>query len=170
MHKTPHMAVLSDYKTPAIAQVLMHWACSKMSAAGDLADGPLMERVAGKLKGHKGIRFTQLASHAQGLGRRGLAALLLDLESSAAEQVSLLLYPFPPLLFFPSPPPPPTHTHPPRLLDGGSSSAMQVLTPLFPFIDGAFSSRSVEDTKPHPLHQKRPLAFLFRSAFWKIVL
>ena len=81
------------FGSPLIAaiacQVLMHWACCKMSAAGDLEDGPLLEAIAEKLRGHRGIRFTQLASHAQGLGRKGLAALLLDLESSAAEQVFL---------------------------------------------------------------------------------
>ncbi len=40
---------------------------------------------------HVGVRYAAIAAHAQAAGRRGLAALLLEHEPCAAEQVPLLL-------------------------------------------------------------------------------
>ena len=40
-----------------------------------------------KLRGWPGIRYTDIAAHAQALGRKGLAAMLLEYETIAAEQV-----------------------------------------------------------------------------------
>ena len=68
-------------------QVLEHWACSKIQVAASITDADLMESIAERMKGHKGISFTRLAHEAQEVGRKALAALLLDLESNAAEQV-----------------------------------------------------------------------------------
>ncbi len=65
----------------------MHWVCAKIRAAGTMSDADLMDSIADRVKGQKGIRFTQLANQAQDSGRKALAALLLDLESNAAEQV-----------------------------------------------------------------------------------
>lgn len=44
-----------------------------------------------KLAGHWGVKYAAVASHAAAQGRRGLAALLLEHERVAAEQVPLLL-------------------------------------------------------------------------------
>lgn len=44
-----------------------------------------------KLSGQAGVKYAAVASHAAGEGRRGLAALLLEHERVAAEQVPLLL-------------------------------------------------------------------------------
>lgn len=70
----------------------MHWVCAKIKAGGLISDSDLMEGIAERLKGHKGIRFTDLANQAQDCGRKTLAALLLDMESNTAEQVSYILY------------------------------------------------------------------------------
>ena len=69
----------------------MHWVCAKIRAAGNMSDAELMNSIADRVKGQKGIRFTHLANQAQDSGRKALAALLLDLESNAAEQVILVL-------------------------------------------------------------------------------
>lgn len=66
----------------------MHWVCAKIRAAGTMSDAELMNNIAERVKGQKGIRFTQLANQAQDSGRKALAALLLDLETNAAEQVA----------------------------------------------------------------------------------
>ena len=71
-----------------LPQVLMHWVCAKIRAAGNMSDVELMGSIADRIKGQKGISFTQLANQAQDSGRKALAALLLDLETNAAEQVS----------------------------------------------------------------------------------
>lgn len=68
-------------------QVLVHWACAKISAAADMPDEQLRDIVVARLSGHPAVRFATVAAHAQGIGRRGLAALLLEYESCAAEQV-----------------------------------------------------------------------------------
>jgi hypothetical protein len=44
-----------------------------------------------KLSGHSGVRYAAVAAHAAAEGRRHLAALLLDHERCAADQVPLLL-------------------------------------------------------------------------------
>jgi hypothetical protein len=65
----------------------VHWACAKISAASDTPDEQLRDTIVARLKGHPGVRFATVAAHAQGIGRRGIAALLLEYESCAAEQV-----------------------------------------------------------------------------------
>ena len=65
----------------------MHWACAKISAASDVPDEQLRDTVVARLTGHSAVRFATVAAHAQAIGRRGLAALLLEYESCAAEQV-----------------------------------------------------------------------------------
>ena len=52
---------------------------------------PLRLPVQAKLSGQAGVKYAAVASHAAGEGRRGLAALLLEHERVAAEQVPLLL-------------------------------------------------------------------------------
>ena len=66
----------------------MHWACAKISAASDVPDEQLRDTVVARLSGHPAVRFATVAAHAQAIGRRGLAALLLEYESCAAEQAS----------------------------------------------------------------------------------
>ncbi|KAL4852826.1 hypothetical protein ACK3TF_006093 [Chlorella vulgaris] len=73
-------------------QVLVRWACDKISAAASsLPDDQLMAALQAKLSGHSGVRYAAVAAHAAAEGRRHLAALLLDHERCAADQVPLLL-------------------------------------------------------------------------------
>ena len=51
-----------------------------------MPDEQLRDVVVARLSGHPAVRFATVAAHAQGIGRRGLAALLLEYESCAAEQ------------------------------------------------------------------------------------
>lgn len=70
----------------------MRWACDKISAAAaTLPDEQLLEALQAKLAGQWGVKYAAVAAHAAAEGRRGLAALLLDHERCAAEQVPLLL-------------------------------------------------------------------------------
>ncbi len=69
------------------AQVLVHWACTKVSAAADVPDAALRDAIAARLAGCPGARYATVAAHAQAVGRKGLAALLLEHETCAAEQV-----------------------------------------------------------------------------------
>ena len=78
---------ISCHSSRGLLQVLVHWACAKISAASDTPDEQLRDTIVARLKGHPGVRFATVAAHAQGIGRRGLAALLLEYESCAAEQV-----------------------------------------------------------------------------------
>ena len=80
---------ISCHSTRGLLQVLVHWACAKISAASDTPDEQLRDTIVARLKGHPGVRFATVAAHAQGIGRRGIAALLLEYESCAAEQVRL---------------------------------------------------------------------------------
>jgi hypothetical protein len=68
-------------------QVLVHWACAKINASSDIPDDRVRDELTAKLAGCPGIRYASIASHAQAIGRRTLAALLLDYETCAAEQV-----------------------------------------------------------------------------------
>eukprot|EP00884_Botryococcus_braunii_P014410 jgi/Botrbrau1/22970/Bobra.0030s0042.1 len=72
-------------------KVLVHWACAKINASSDMPDERLRDELTAKLEGQAGVRYAAIASHAQAIGRRNLAALLLDFETCAAEQVPLLL-------------------------------------------------------------------------------
>lgn len=71
-----------------LPQILSHWACAKVDASGDVSDEELQEALTGKLRGQPGVQWATIARHAQAKGRRPLAALLLEHESSAAEQVN----------------------------------------------------------------------------------
>ena len=66
--------------------VLVHWACAKISAAGDTPDERLRDTLVARLAPCAGVRYAAIAEHAQAAGRRGLAALLLEHEPCAAEQ------------------------------------------------------------------------------------
>ncbi|EFN53979.1 hypothetical protein CHLNCDRAFT_135924 [Chlorella variabilis] len=73
-------------------QVLVRWACDKVTAAAaTLPDDQLMEALQAKLAGQWGVKYAAVAAHAAAQGRRHLAALLLEHERCAAEQVPLLL-------------------------------------------------------------------------------
>ncbi|GAX81388.1 hypothetical protein CEUSTIGMA_g8819.t1 [Chlamydomonas eustigma] len=74
-------------------QVLLQWACAKISAtsSASLSDMELKDQVSAKLKACPGIHFAPLAAHAQAIGRRRLALKLLDEETSCSLQVPLLL-------------------------------------------------------------------------------
>ncbi|KAK9907253.1 hypothetical protein WJX75_000093 [Coccomyxa subellipsoidea] len=72
-------------------KVLVHWACTKVSAASDVPDAALRDAITARLAGCPGARYATVAAHAQAVGRKGLAALLLEHETCAAEQVPLLL-------------------------------------------------------------------------------
>ena len=64
----------------------MHWACAKVSACGDVPDEALRDAIVARLRSCPGARYATVAAHAQAAGRRGLAALLLEHETVAAEQ------------------------------------------------------------------------------------
>ncbi|PRW05770.1 Vacuolar sorting-associated 16 [Chlorella sorokiniana] len=73
-------------------EVLVRWACDKISAAAATQpDDQLMDALQAKLAGQAGVKYAAVASHAAAEGRHGLAALLLEHERVAAEQVPLLL-------------------------------------------------------------------------------
>ncbi|KAG2436636.1 hypothetical protein HXX76_006164 [Chlamydomonas incerta] len=76
-------------------QVLMQWACAKISAASSsgsqVDDAQLKDAIVAKLKGCPNVRYAPLAAHALSVGRRRLALRLLDEERSPAQQVPLLL-------------------------------------------------------------------------------
>ncbi|KAK9823042.1 hypothetical protein WJX81_002597 [Elliptochloris bilobata] len=71
--------------------VLVHWACAKISASGDAPDERLRDALVARLAPCAGVRYAAIAAHAQAAGQRSLAALLLEHEPCAAEQVPLLL-------------------------------------------------------------------------------
>lgn len=71
-------------------QVLVHWACQKISASLQQPDEEVKEVVRAKLQRYRGIRYSLIASHAESLGRKRLATLLLEYETCAADQVDTL--------------------------------------------------------------------------------
>ncbi|RMZ53249.1 hypothetical protein APUTEX25_005238 [Auxenochlorella protothecoides] len=80
--------------------VLSAWACDKVTACGGLlGDAELLAALKArllksgnsKLDGAGGVEWANIASHAAGQGRPKLAALLLDMEHRAHQQVPLLL-------------------------------------------------------------------------------
>ncbi|KAL6779789.1 VPS16 [Auxenochlorella protothecoides x Auxenochlorella symbiontica] len=72
--------------------VLSAWACDKVTACGgSLGDAELLAALKSKLDGAGGVEWANIASHAAGQGRPKLAALLLDMEHRAHQQVPLLL-------------------------------------------------------------------------------
>ncbi|GIL65103.1 hypothetical protein Vafri_18928 [Volvox africanus] len=77
-------------------QVLVQWACAKISAASAASGSPvddeqLKDAIVAKLKCCPSVRYAPLAAHALAVGRRRLALRLLEEERSAAQQVPLLL-------------------------------------------------------------------------------
>ena len=72
-------------------QILEHWACCKLVACPDMADEDLRDLLVAKLSMSRAVRYAAVAARAEALGRRSLAALLLDQERMASEQVPLLL-------------------------------------------------------------------------------
>ena len=68
-------------------QVLVHWACQKISASLQQGDEEVQEVLRGKLQRYRGIRYSLIASHAESVGRKRLATLLLEYETCAADQV-----------------------------------------------------------------------------------
>ncbi|XWS47463.1 hypothetical protein CRYUN_Cryun14cG0154200 [Craigia yunnanensis] len=78
--------------------VIMHWACSKITASlaiptASLAipDATLLEILLDKLKLCRGISYAAVAAHADKNGRRTLAAMLVEHEPRSSKQVPLLL-------------------------------------------------------------------------------
>ncbi|CAJ1964254.1 unnamed protein product [Sphenostylis stenocarpa] len=71
--------------------VIMHWACSKITASLVIPDAALLEILLDKLKLCKGISYAAVAAHADKNGRRKLAALLVEHEPRSSKQVPLLL-------------------------------------------------------------------------------
>jgi predicted hotdog family 3-hydroxylacyl-ACP dehydratase len=51
-------------------QVLVDWACAKISASSDVADAALRAQLDSKLRGRAGIRYAAIATHAQVLQHR----------------------------------------------------------------------------------------------------
>ena len=71
---------------PEWVQIVMHWACAKISAASGIPDDQLLEILDSKLKPQKHLQYTVIANHAQSAGRRHLAAQLLSYEKDPAKQ------------------------------------------------------------------------------------
>ncbi|XP_008811095.2 protein VACUOLELESS1 [Phoenix dactylifera] len=82
---------ISEYLNLNPEVVLMHWACSKITASPAIQDAALLEILLDKLKLCKGISYAAIAAHADNTGRRKLAALLVDHEPCSSKQVPLLL-------------------------------------------------------------------------------
>eukprot|EP00897_Mesotaenium_endlicherianum_P008023 jgi/Mesen1/7249/ME000373S06324 len=70
--------------------VLVHWAAAKIAATSDAPDSILHQLLLDKLQLSKKISYAAIAENAYLLGRPKLAALLLDHEPRASEQVRLL--------------------------------------------------------------------------------
>lgn len=77
-------------------QVLLHWACQKISASLQQPDEELKDVLRAKLQTYRGIRYSLIAGHAESVGRKRLATLLLEYETCAADQVDKPSSPFAP--------------------------------------------------------------------------
>ncbi|PKA47623.1 hypothetical protein AXF42_Ash014819 [Apostasia shenzhenica] len=82
---------ISEYLNLNPEVVIMHWACTKISASSSINDTDLLEILLDKLKLCKGISYAEIAAHADNSGRRKLAAMLIDHERRSSKQVPLLL-------------------------------------------------------------------------------
>lgn len=71
--------------------VIMHWACSKITASSAIPDATLLDILLDKLRLCKGISYAAVAAHADKNGRRRLAAMLVEHEPRSSKQVPLLL-------------------------------------------------------------------------------
>ncbi|KAB1223106.1 Protein VACUOLELESS1 [Morella rubra] len=82
---------VSEYLGMNQEVVIMHWACSKITASLAIPDAALLEILLDKLKLCKGISYAGVAAHADKNGRRKLAAMLVEHEPRSSKQVPLLL-------------------------------------------------------------------------------
>ncbi|XP_073050524.1 protein VACUOLELESS1 [Primulina eburnea] len=71
--------------------VVMHWACTKITASLAISDASLLQMLLNKLKICKGISYAAVAAHADKSGRRKLAAMLVEDEPHSSKQIPLLL-------------------------------------------------------------------------------
>ncbi|XP_065851815.1 protein VACUOLELESS1 [Euphorbia lathyris] len=82
---------ISEYLGMNQEVVIMHWACSKITASLSIPDATLLDILLDKLKLSKGISYAAVAAHADKSGRRKLAAMLVENEPRSSKQVPLLL-------------------------------------------------------------------------------
>ncbi|XP_062105731.1 protein VACUOLELESS1 [Humulus lupulus] len=82
---------ISEYLGMNQEVVIMHWACSKITASLAIPDATLLEILLDKLRLCKGISYAAVAAHADKSGRRKLAAMLVEHEPRSSKQVPLLL-------------------------------------------------------------------------------
>ncbi|XP_030462939.2 protein VACUOLELESS1 [Syzygium oleosum] len=82
---------ISEYLGMNQEVVIMHWACSKITASLAIPDAALLEMLLDKLQLCKGISYAAVAAHADKNGRRKLAAMLIEHEPRPSKQVPLLL-------------------------------------------------------------------------------
>ncbi|XP_042011014.1 protein VACUOLELESS1-like [Salvia splendens] len=82
---------LSEYLGLSQEVVIMHWACTKISASAMIPDATLLQILLDKLKICKGISYAAVAAHADKRGRRKLAAMLVEHELCSSKQIPLLL-------------------------------------------------------------------------------
>ncbi|CAM6111380.1 unnamed protein product [Calypogeia fissa] len=81
---------ISEYLGLDQEVVLVHWACSKISASSEVPDAVLLAILVEKLKICPSIPYAAVAANAYKNGRAKLAALLLDYEPRSSELVPLL--------------------------------------------------------------------------------
>ncbi|CAG9460778.1 unnamed protein product [Pedinophyceae sp. YPF-701] len=74
-----------------LSPVATHWAIARITAGDAMSDQELLAAVLPVLSSVPGAHFSRAAVHAAGLGRRRLAATLLEREPVVREQVGLLL-------------------------------------------------------------------------------
>ncbi|KAJ0669793.1 putative transcription factor WD40-like family [Helianthus annuus] len=82
---------ISDYLGMNQEVVIMHWACAKLSVSSAIPDATLLEILLDKLKLSRSISYAAVAAHADQIGRRKLAAMLVEHEPLSSKQVPLLL-------------------------------------------------------------------------------
>ncbi|CAI9784342.1 unnamed protein product [Fraxinus pennsylvanica] len=82
---------ISEYLGMNQEVVIMHWACTKITASLGIPDASLLEILLDKLKICKGISYAAVAAHADKNGRRKLAAMLVEHEPHSSKQIPLFL-------------------------------------------------------------------------------
>ncbi|XP_073138989.1 protein VACUOLELESS1 isoform X2 [Henckelia pumila] len=82
---------ISEYLGLNQEVVVMHWACTKITASLPISDASLLQILLDKLKICKGISYAAVAAHADKSGRRKLAAMLVEDEPHSSKQIPLLL-------------------------------------------------------------------------------
>ena len=73
------------------AAVIVHWACAKIRTSPDEDDATVLSVLVRFLRRYPSVSFAAIASHAYRSGRRRLAAMLLEYEKTASQQVPLLV-------------------------------------------------------------------------------